>query len=96
MSDQSESPRLSVLFEAALEDYEKETGIPLVKHPLAEQLQHCSSVESVTAVLREQTEAFNEFRGKDKIMKLLKNSVSVLHKLSAAAHFGQDIGLVRP
>jgi len=66
MSDQSESPRLSVLFEAALEDYEKETGIPLVKHPLAEQLQRCSSVESVTGVLREQTESFSEFRGKEK------------------------------
>ncbi len=29
-------------------------------------------------------------------MKLLKNSVSVLYELTAAAHFGQDIGLVRP
>jgi hypothetical protein len=97
MSDQSgpSQSRLQALFEAALQDYEKQTGIILAKHPLAEQLQECDSVESVTAVLREQTQAFSEFR-RDKIMKPLKNAVSVLHKLSATADLGQSIGLVRP
>jgi len=95
MGEQSGPSRLRVLFEAALDDYEKQTGIALAKHPLAEQLQTCVSVESVTEVFREQTQAFSEFRGRDKIMKPLKNSVSVLYKLTAAANFGQDIGLVR-
>jgi hypothetical protein len=96
MSDQSESSHLRVLFEAALQDYEKQTGIALDKHPVSEQLQDCASVESVTAVLREQTQAFNEFRENDKIIKPLKNFVSVLYKLSAAADFGHSVGLVRP
>ena len=95
MSDQSEPSRLQVLFEASMQDYEKQTGIVLAKHPLAAQLQNCDSVESVTAVLREQTQAFSEFRGKDKILKLLKNTVSFLHKLSAAADRGHSISLVR-
>ena len=95
MSDQSGSSRLQVLFEAALQDYEKQTGIVLAKHPLAERLQDCDSVESVTVVFREQTHAFNEFRGRDKVMKLVKNTVSVLHKLSASANLGQAMGLVR-
>ena len=95
MSERSGASRLRPLFVAALEDYEKQTGIALAKHPLAERLQNCVSVESVTDVFREQTQAFSEFRGKDKIMQLLKNSVSVLYKLTAAANFGQDIGLVR-
>jgi hypothetical protein len=95
MSDQSGSSRLRVLFEAALQDYEKQTGTALANHPLAEQLQDCDSVESVTAVLRKQTQAFSEFRGKDKVMKPLKKAVSVLYKLSSAADFGQAIGLVR-
>jgi hypothetical protein len=95
MSDQSGPPRLQVLFEAALQDYEKQTGIVLAKHPLAEQLQNCDSVESVTAVLSEQTQAFSDFRGSDKILKPLKSAVSVLHKLSATADLGQPIGLVR-
>ena len=96
MSDQSASSHLQVLFEAALQDYEKQTGIALAKHPLADKLQNCDSVESVTAVLHEQTQAFSEFRGKDKVLKPLKNAVSVLCKLSATADFGRDIGLVRP
>jgi hypothetical protein len=95
MSEQPGPSHLRVLFEAALEDYERETGIALATHPLAEQLQNCVSVESVTEVFREQTQIFSEFRGRDKIMMLLKNSVSVLYQLNAAANFGRDIGLVR-
>jgi hypothetical protein len=95
MSDQSGSSSLRVLYEAALQDYEKETGVALARHPLANQLQN-PSVESVTAILREQTLAFSEFQGKDKVMKPLENAVSVLYKLSATADFGQAIGLVRP
>jgi hypothetical protein len=68
-----------------MQDYEKKTGIVLAKHPLAEKLQNCNSVESVTAVFQEQTQAFSDFRGGDKVLKPLKTIVSVLHKLSAAA-----------
>jgi hypothetical protein len=96
MTDQSGSSHLQVLFEAALRDYQNQTGIALAKHPLAEQLQNCVSVESVAAVLCEQTQAFNEFQEKDKILKPLKKAVSVLCKLSATASFGRNIGLVRP
>jgi hypothetical protein len=94
MSDQSASSHLKVLFEAALQDYEGHTGIALAKHPLAERLQECDSADSITAVLHEQTQAFNEFQGKEKVMKLLKNAVSVLYKLSACAKLGEVIGVV--
>ena len=96
MTDRLEPSHLQVLFEAALQDYQNQTGVALATHPLAEQLQNCHSVESVTAVLREQTQAFSEFHEKDKVLKPLKKAVSVLHKLSATANFGMDIGLVRP
>lgn len=96
MTDQSRSSRLQVVFEAAIQEYQNQTGIALDKHPLAERLQNCDSVESVTALLREQTQAFSEFQNRDKILKPLKKAVSVLHKLSSTASFGQDIGLVRP
>ena len=86
---------LKVLFEAALRDYERQTGIPLAKHPLAERLQECHSVESITAVLHEQTQAFNQFRGKEKLMKLLNNAVSILYRLSACAKLGEVIGVVQ-
>ena len=94
MSDQSELSHLQVLFEAALQDYERQTGIALAKHPLAERLQECDSVGSITAIFREETQAFKEFRGKEKIMKSLQNAVSLLSKLSACAKLGVVIGVV--
>ena len=90
------SDHFQALFKSALQDYEKQTGIPLANHPLAEKLQNCQSVESVTSLLQEQTRAFSEFRGSDKIMKSLKSVVSVLSRVSAVATVGQDFGLVCP
>jgi fungal STAND N-terminal Goodbye domain len=92
MSDQSGPSHLRVLFEAALEDYKLQTGIDLAKHSLAERLQDCNYVESVTAILREQAQDFKEFREKEKILKPLKKVLTVLHRLSSAA----DVGLVCP
>jgi hypothetical protein len=95
MSDHAGSSRFRVLFEAAVQQYEKQTQIPLARHPLAEQLQNCDSVDSVIAVLHEQVRAFGEFQGSDRIMKSLKGVVSVLSTLSAAAVLSDSIGLVR-
>ena len=87
---------MRVLFEAALEDYKQQTDIELAKHPLAERLQYYNTVESVTAILREQAQDFKEFREKDKILKPLEKVLTVLHKLSSAANFARDFGLVCP
>lgn len=84
MTDQSAASRLWVLFEAALNDYEKQTDITLEKHPLAEQLQHCYTVESVTAFLQDQVRASSGYQGIDRIMELLNGTVSVLYSLSAS------------
>jgi len=93
MSDPSQSSRFRALFEAALQDYQIQTGTALVNHPLAEKLQNCNSAESVTAVLQEQARAFNEFLGDNgRTTKSLKGIVSVLYTLSSSA---ASIGLVR-
>jgi hypothetical protein len=92
MSDPSGST-LEALFDAALEDYEKQTKKKLIDHPLASRLESCNSVESITAVLQEQAQAFTEFRrDDDKVMKPLKRIVHVLHALSTAS---EAISLVR-
>lgn len=90
MSDRSGSSPFQAIFESALRDYEKQTGITLAHHPLAEQLQNCQSVESVTTLLQGQARAFSKFKGSDKIMKSLKSVVSVI------AALGQDINMVCP
>jgi fungal STAND N-terminal Goodbye domain len=94
MSDQPGSSRLRVLFEAALEDYRQQTGIELANHPLAERLQDRNTVESVTAILREQAQDFKEFREKDKVLRPLRKVLIVLHRLSSAANLAQHVGLV--
>jgi hypothetical protein len=67
--------------ELALQDYERQTGIALVNHPLAKQLGDCRSVKSVVAVLRDRAPvAFNG--DGDRIVKVLERVVSVLHELS--------------
>jgi hypothetical protein len=96
MSDQSRSSRLRVLFEVALEDYKRQTGIELAEHPLAERLQYYDSVESVTDILREQAQDLKEFREKDKVLKPLKKVLTILHRLPSAANFAQHVGLVCP
>lgn len=83
MSGQSEPSRFQTLFESALQDYEKQTGISLAKHPLAEQLQNRQSVDSVTDLFQEQARAFNRFRGSDKMIRSLKSVVSALSRVSA-------------
>ena len=92
MSDQSGSSRLQALFELALRDYESTTNITLAKHPLAEKLQNCHSVETIIALLQDQAKGFC---GSDRIMRSIGSTVSVLDQLSTITSLGGAIGLVR-
>jgi len=95
MTDQSVSSRLWALFELALEDYEIKTKISLAEHSLAQKLENCHSVGSITTLLQDQARAFGEFRGRDRIMESIRSTVSFLDKLSATAALGDGIGPVR-
>jgi hypothetical protein len=92
MTDRSGSSHLWVLFEAALNDYEKQTDITLEKHPLTELLQHCYTVESVAAFLQNQVRAGSGYQGIDRIMESLDGIVSILYSLSASF---DNLGSVR-
>jgi len=95
MSGQSGWAHFQILFDSALQAYEKNTGVPLAEHPLAAQLQDCHSVESITTLLQHQAKHFSDFRGKNRIMKLIESTVSILSTLSANSALGGSIGLVR-
>ena len=83
------------VFEFALQGYREKTGITLIEHPLAVQLQSCQSVESIIVVLQGQVQAFGEFRGIDRLMKSVRNTVSILTTLSTSASLGECYDLVR-
>jgi len=95
MADQSGSARFQALFESALEDYEKKTGITLSKHPLAVQLQSCHSEDDITDLLQGRAKAFDIFQEKDRMLKAIKVTVSILTPLSMAASLADAVGLVR-
>jgi len=83
MSDHSQFSHFQGLFERALQDYEDQTGTALARHPFAEQLQSCNSVDSILSILQQQAQAFTEFRGSNgRIMRSLKSAVSVIYALS--------------
>ena len=94
MTDQPVSSHLRTLFQLALEDYEIKTEISLANYPLAQKLQNCNSVESITTILQDQARSFDEFRGRDRIMDSIRSTVSLLEKLSATASLSDSIGQV--
>jgi hypothetical protein len=95
MADHEGSPHFQALFESALQDYVKKTGITLAEHPLAVQLQSCNSVESIDNLVQGQAQAFSNFRESDRIAKSIKMAVSKLITYSATAFLGDAFGLVR-
>lgn len=64
-------------------------------HPLAIQLENCSSVESIAALLQEQARTLGEFKGRDGLIESIEGIVSILSRLSATAVLGDAMGLVR-
>ena len=95
MTDQSISSHLRTLFELALQDYEIKTQMSLLNHPLAQNLDNCHSVESITILLQDQARSFGEFRGRDRVMKSIRSTVSFLYKISAIASLVDGMSLVR-
>jgi hypothetical protein len=97
MSRQSEpqSSNFTTLFESALQEYAKQTGKPWTEHPLAQQLEQCYSLESVSDVLQEQAQAFTLSRGDSRVMKSLKSATSVLYTLFTNNVLRDAISVVR-
>jgi hypothetical protein len=95
MTDQSLSSHLRTLFELALHDYEMKTQISLPNHPLAQNLDNSNAVESIIILIQDQARSFGEFRGRDRIMKSIRSTVSFLYKPSATAALVDGISTVR-
>jgi hypothetical protein len=94
MVDQSSSARCHALFESALQTYEKKTGIKLAEHPLVLQLQSCRSIDDISTLLQNQAQAVNNSQSSDRIMKSIKQTLSILNPLSEATSLADDADLV--
>ena len=95
-SSQSSTSSFQGLFNAALNDYENQTGTRLVEHPLAQKIEACDSVDSIIDIFQEQAQIFRKFKDDGKMMKSIKSSVGVLYTLFNSTLLGEGAGLVRP
>ena len=92
----SSSSSFHVLFGVALQDYENRTGIRLINHPFAKQLDECNTLDSINTIIQEQAKGFQVRGDKGTLMKSLNCSVDVLHTLSTSTVLGEVVGVVRP
>ena len=87
------SSQFNQILEASLAKYQKKTGKNILSHPLAVELQRCTSVDAILAILQVQAEAFEQFRGGDRrLMRGIRISVDVLSALSDT--LGEGVSLV--
>jgi hypothetical protein len=97
MTDQPGSSRFQALLESALQVYEKKAGVTLADlgDPFVIQLQSCHSIDHITTLLQDKAQAFDDLQQRDRILKSIKATVSILTPISAIASVADDAGLVR-
>ena len=72
------------IFDAALSDYAKQTGIDLATYPFAQTLQKCHSADAILDLLQDKAREFRTYRdGNRKLINCLKPVVQILHTVSA-------------
>ena len=87
------SSQFNQILEASLAKYQKKTGKSILSHPLAVELQRCTSVDAILPILQGQAEAFEQFKGGDRrLMRGIRISVDVLSVLSDT--LGEGVSLV--
>ena len=67
----------------------------MAEHPLAVQLHSCQSIECIIIVLLGEVQAFGEYRGSDRVIKSIKNTVSILSRLFPTVSPDEAVDLVR-
>jgi hypothetical protein len=92
MADQSGSARFQTpSFESALQVYEEKTGVTLAQHPLTLELQSCQSTHDLSTLLQGRAQAFGNSRARDRMMKAIKTTVSLLTRLGHAAPLAESV-----
>jgi hypothetical protein len=90
----SAGSNFTAIFTAAIEEYQKVTGKPLISHPLADRLGACDNLEDVLGLLRTQAQVFKEHRrGNEKLIGWLEPTVNILFIFSST--LAEGVALVR-
>jgi fungal STAND N-terminal Goodbye domain len=77
------SANFQSILDAALDDYARQTGVDLTRHPSAEKLQSCHSPDDVIRLLLEKETAFKDYRDNHRnLIDRLRPVVQVVHAFS--------------
>ena len=83
-STPTSSSSFQPIFDAALSDYAKKTGIDLATYPSAQTLQNIQSADAILDLLQDKAKQFSTYRdGNRKLINCLKPVVQILHTVSA-------------
>ena len=93
--ESSATPNFQPILDKALKEYKRKTGKELTTHPLADEINGCSSPDAILAVLQGKANELNQSKSSDeRLTKWLTPTVNVLNALSAT--LGQGVGTVSP
>ena len=77
----------------AFDDYAKQVGVDLAKHPLADKIRGCDSPDAVLELLEDKARAFKVYReGNSDLVGWLRPIVRVIHAFSGV--LGAAVSLV--
>jgi fungal STAND N-terminal Goodbye domain len=83
MTSTTTSSNYQCIFDAALTDYAKQTGIDLITHPFVQSLQTCDSADAILNLFEDKAKEFRTYRdGNRKSIDCLKPVVQVLHTVA--------------
>jgi hypothetical protein len=89
----SSSSTFQSIFDAALADYNKVTGIDLSNNPFPAAIEYSNSPETILELLREREKAFKEYHDGDRrLISCLRPVVEVLHSFSGI--YDESVSLV--
>ena len=82
-STPTSSSSFQPIFDAALSDYAKKTGIDLATYPFAQTLQNIQSADAIIDLFQDKAKQFSTYRdGNRKLIDCLKPVVQILHTVS--------------
>ena len=85
--------RFQSIFNNALDDYTKQTGVDFAAYDFTNQLEGCNSPDEVVWILRDKAKKFKEYRdGNRKLINWITPIVQVIHVFSGV--LGETAGAV--
>lgn len=97
MSSTTSFSAFNFIFDAALSDYTRQTGVDLATYPFAQTLQSCHDLGAILELLQDRVNQYRACQeGNRKLIRCLKPLVKTLHLLSGVLAPARAHSMVSP